>query len=315
MIEGHKKQIEFFSRALKAGRLSHAYILTGKEGIGKKLFAQYAAKALICENNIFFQDCSCPQCTSVDKGSNPDVYFYEPKDDKAKEPKDLNSLDVENIRKIVEAAAMTPLFAKWKVFILDKCEVLSNAQIVAGNALLKTLEEPGSNSIFFLITSRYDLIMPTIRSRSNVIKFSGLSSDEMKKILTKIRPEEKLTDSAVIKSGGSVSKALKLLDGNILKGIDSLSEGDYKGFARILFPPKEKDKEKELIKITAEFVYDKVLEDYEKTGEYRFYLLSEYILEIFRRLAFNVNLDLLKADLLAKIVQSYQSAMKNNIKS
>lgn len=291
-MEGHKKQKDFFEKIIKSARLSHAYIFSGPEGIGKKLFAINAAKSLMCEKGAFFEECSCGECKAIDMGSHPDFYFFSG-----------DELNVENIRKIAETAAMTPLSGKWKIFVLDKAEILSNIQIVAGNALLKSLEEPGANSIFFLITSRYDSVMPTIRSRANQIKFSSLSFEETKVVLSRIRPEEKFLDRIVLQSGGSVSKALKIMDGNIMQACDFLADKDYKRFAESFLTVKDKDD----LKIAVEFVYRNSLERFEKSGgEYKFFLHGEYMLEILKRLQYNINIDLLKADFLSKTIEVYK---------
>lgn len=288
-MEGHKKQIEFFRNAIASGRLSHAYILSGMEGSGKKLFAIKTAKTLVCEKGSFFSECDCPQCKAIDMGAHPDFRIFSPEE-----------LTVENMRSVCESASMTPLSSKWKIYILDGAEVFSASQNIAGNALLKTLEEPGSNSIFFLITSRYSLVMPTIRSRASLVKFGGLSAEEVKNALKTLRPEEKFLDRAALKSGGSVSKALRILDGNALASADFLEAGEYKRFASAILSLKDKEE----IRLAAEFVYVKALEDFKRSGgEYKFYLLGEYMLEILKRLTYNVNADLLKADFLIKTIE------------
>lgn len=291
-MQGHNKQKDFFERTIKSGRLTHAYIFSGPEGIGKKLFAINVAKSLMCEKGSFFEECDCQPCRSIEMGAHPDFYIFSG-----------DELNVENIRKIAETAAMTPLSGKWKVFILDKAEILSNIQIVAGNALLKSLEEPGANSIFFLITSRYDSVMPTIRSRTNRVNFSNLSFDETKITLEKIRPEEKFLDRIALQSGGSISKALKIMEGNVMTVCDFLAEKDYKRFAESFLGIKGKDD----LKIATEFVYRNSLDRFKNSGgEYKFFLHGEYMLEILKRLQYNINVDLLKADFLSKTIEVYK---------
>lgn len=290
MIVGHKKQIEIFRKTLSSGRLSHAYILAGLEGVGKKMFAINAAKSIMCEKGSFFSDCGCHHCVQIDSRSHPDFRIFSG-----------DELNVENMRAMGEVAAMTPLSAKWKIFILDKAEILSTSQVVAGNALLKSLEEPGENSLFFLITSRYDQVMPTIRSRSNVLKFSPLRFEEVKEILQTLRPDENFPDRAAVASGGSVSKALRILDGNIIRAIDFLEAKEYKQFVAAFAAVKDKDD----LKIAAEFAYIKALDKFKKSGGvYKFYLLGSYMLEILKRLQYNVNIDLIKADFLSANIEA-----------
>ena len=213
----------------------------------------------------------------VKAGTYPDLYIY-----------GGNELKVENIRQISESAGMTGLASKWKVFILDEAEKLSNsAQIVAGNAFLKTLEEPGEDCLFLLITSKYEMIMPTIRSRCSVVDFAPLSESDMNNILSNIRPDMDNMADIIKVSGGSVERALMI--------------DNFKKFTDFVLNCNDI----QIIKSVMEFIYPAALEKYKTTGIYSYCAYGEYILEMLKRLNYNINIDLAKHDFVSKTYEVF----------
>lgn len=290
-VKGHLKQIEFFERALKNNRLSHSYIFSGISGIGKRLFAVNLARSLFCKEGSFFEDCSCPACIQVKNGVYPDLHIYSGSD-----------LKVENIRELSENAGMTALSGKYKVYILDEAEKLSNSgQVVAGNAFLKTLEEPSADSIFILITSKYDLILPTIRSRCSLVNFSPLSEDNMAEILKEINPEV-LSDKYILKmAGGSIEKALFFYEQGVDKIVALVEEGRVEKFADYM----QNIKDVKVLKALMESFYPSSLEKYKQTGNMVYSLYGDYILEYIKRLNYNINIDLAKNDFVSKTIEVF----------
>ena len=285
---GHNKQKEFFQRAIQKDRISHSYIFSGISGIGKKLFAINTAKALLCEENSFFTNCTCKSCTQIDNNIHPDLHIYDGKD-----------LKIENIRGISEYADMTAFSGKWKIFILDEAELLSaSAQTAAGNALLKTLEEPASSCLFLLITSKYELILPTIRSRCSLINFSPLSNHDMKNILTQ---HNIYSDSIIRKAHGSIEKALFLHELDMEDITCLLKEKNYKKFTKEILSVDNKI----VLQYVLEQIYPLCLEKFKETGRYSYCQLGDYILEIIRNIRFNVSIDLVKSDLISKSVEVF----------
>ena len=305
MFVGHEKQKEIFRRAITGGRLAHAYIFSGIKGIGKGLFAHNLAKSVLCKNGSFFEECSCPSCTLVSEGTHPDLHIY----GKAKSTfmgaaiNDDTVINIENARTIAESAAMTPLVGKWKVYIIDGADALcASAQgAPAANALLKTLEEPSENTVFFLITDRYDAILPTIRSRAINIPFSPLTAEQIKLIAANIVPKGTFIDRAVSMSGGSVSKTLDILNEKFTDFTAFIKEGNMIKFAA----ETAKLKSWEDLAAAITFVYPEVLDAFKKTGSYSYCLLGYYLLDILKGFNYNINLDIAKADFSSKIIEVF----------
>ncbi len=290
-IAGHLKQQDFFKRVITSGRLSHSYILSGISGIGKRMFACELARSLFCKNGSYFTECTCSSCTQVKAGTYPDLYIY-----------GGSELKVENIRQISESAGMTGLASKWKVFILDEAEKLSNsAQIVAGNAFLKTLEEPGDDCLFLLITSKYEMIMPTIRSRCSVVDFAPLSENDIHNVLSNIRPDMDNMAGIIKAAGGSVERALMIDDLKIGSLINDIESRNFKKFTDFVINCNDI----QVIKAVMEFIYPAALAKYKATGIYSYCAYGEYILEILKRLTYNINIDLAKHDFASKTIEVF----------
>ncbi len=207
-IKGHDFQKNILRRAARDNMISHSYLLAGPAGIGKKLIALEFAKLINCQSgrpiNIDAPEgekCSCGSCSKVDKGIHPDVIYVQ--------YEGVKSIKVEQIREGVEERLFLKSFeGKFKVVIVDEAERMSSG---AQNAFLKTLEEPPPNSVIILITSAPDSLLPTIRSRCQMIKFNALSKDLIYEELT--RREDLTAEQALIcskLSGGSLGKALMI---------------------------------------------------------------------------------------------------------
>lgn len=309
MFVGHEKQTEIFRRAVKSGRLMHAYIFSGIKGIGKRLFAVNTAKALLCRRGAFFSPCGCPSCVQIDMGTHPDLHIYGEKET-SRDGKVLNEdkiINIENVRKIVESAGMTPLEGQWKVYIIDGAHQLADTAQggPAANALLKTLEEPGENTVFFLITDKYEAILPTIRSRAVNVKFSPLTIGQIRQALSGIVQEGSFIDRAALMSGGSVSRTLDILNEKFTDVTLYLKDGDFVKFAAAV----QKFKTQEEISMAVSSVYPEALEAFKRTGRYSYCLLGYYLLDILRRFNYNANIDLIKADFSSKVIEVFSEAV------
>ncbi len=286
---GHDKQIELFLRTIQSNRLHHAYIFSGLKGIGKRYFAVNIAKYLCCEEKIYFSKCVCRSCKTIDDGMHPDVYQY-----------NRESLLADNIRELILNVSMTASVGTYKIVIMDDADVLSSTnQVVAANILLKTLEEPADSTIFFLITDRYDEILATIRSRAVNIMFKPLESHDVKDAVKVLRPDISFIDTAVSLSYGSIGKALDIIDSNIINVNQLLMDKEYIKFIEYI---RSVPDTKTLFMVISN-IYSYVLVLYKETGYYELSELSSYMLEILKRLNYNVNLDLIKSDLASKIVE------------
>ncbi len=202
-IVGHEFQKNILVRAARERIVSHSYLFSGPDGIGKKLVAVEFAKLLNCleEPADGAAPCGCGSCRKIDKGIHPDVILVE--------FTGVKNIKVDQVREEVEERLfLKPFEGRFKVVIVDESERMNNS---AQNAFLKTLEEPPRDSVIILVTSRPSSLLPTIRSRCQLLSFNPLSDELILEILkerTGLSSEEALLSTKL--SGGSPGKALKL---------------------------------------------------------------------------------------------------------
>lgn len=164
---GNEKVKERLSKMLESGRLPHAVIIEGEEGLGKKTLARELARALVCRGES--RPCGeCTQCHKASAGVHPDISEYIPSGT-------ANSFHVDTVREIITDAYMQPNEAEYKVYILADAHCMNaNAQ----NALLKILEEPPEYVIFILTVKSKSALLSTVLSRSTVVTLEGVQPQE-----------------------------------------------------------------------------------------------------------------------------------------
>jgi DNA polymerase III subunit delta' len=168
-IHGHEPQKNILRRALASGRLAHAYLFGGPEGIGKRLMALALVRTIFCNAG---NGCgSCSACRKVDHHNHPDLLILEP---------DGNSIKIEQVRALQKELAYRPLEAPRKVCLIDGAEKLGAN---AGNALLKTLEEPPSRTLLILLSPLPENVLGTIRSRCQRLPFARLPRAQIESVL------------------------------------------------------------------------------------------------------------------------------------
>jgi DNA polymerase III subunit delta' len=190
---------EVLRRLLVSQRVPNALLFAGQEGIGKKRFALELAKSIVCQNPKNSEACDeCASCRRSDKFAFPKsddrdafkkVIFSEHPDIGLVIPYNKNIL-VDAIRETETQANYRPYEAKARFFIIDDADKMNDS---ASNALLKTLEEPPAVSHLFLVSSRPDALLPTIRSRCQTLRFAPISTKETEDYLiknVKIAPED-----------------------------------------------------------------------------------------------------------------------------
>ena len=167
-IIGHGKIINHFQTAIKKGQVSHAYILEGETGSGKKMLAKAFAQALECESGSG-EGCEiCHSCMMAQSGNHPDIIWVS-----HEKP---NTISVADIRSQINGdIAVKPYSGKYKIYIIDQAEKMNEQ---AQNALLKTIEEPPAYAVILLLASHTGYFLPTILSRC--IKLSLKPVDEEK---------------------------------------------------------------------------------------------------------------------------------------
>lgn len=173
-VVGHEKQVELLRQMRLSQRWPHALLLVGPSGSGKKRVALACAQALVCENSVFDWGCGrCGPCIRIEKQQSESLTLLTPDRSMARP-----NIKVEQIRTLLEELSLKAI-GKARIVIVDDAHLM-NAQ--AANALLKELEEPSENVYFILIASDLHQLIATIRSRLQVVRFSALSYEEIKKI-------------------------------------------------------------------------------------------------------------------------------------
>jgi DNA polymerase-3 subunit delta' len=179
---------------LQAARIPGALMFVGEDGVGKKLFALELAKALNCRAPMGVEACDkCPSCVRISQSKFPE--YSDDKDNKERIVRSDHPdvalarpynrvLRINPMREIEQEANFRPFEGRARVFIIEDAHRLNEA---SSNALLKTLEEPPATSHLILITPRPAQLLPTIRSRSQMLRFSPLSPAEIEAHLLKGR--------------------------------------------------------------------------------------------------------------------------------
>ena len=163
-IIGNDMIKDHFKKAIENNKISHAYILTGEAGTGRKSIANAFSMALLCEKGGKEPCMVCHSCKQVLSGNHPDLIYV-----KHEKP---NSIGVDDIREQINDTIMIrPYSSYYKIYIVDEAEKMT---VQAQNALLKTIEEPPSYAVIILITTNQEAFLPTILSRCVQLKLKPL---------------------------------------------------------------------------------------------------------------------------------------------
>lgn len=214
-LTGNSRVKTALKRMMVSDRLPGALLFTGEEGIGKKRFALEIARALNCRTPKDNEACGvCSSCVRIAKLNYPQrddsddwsqiIWTDHPDVGLVVAPKRV--LRVEQMRQIEKEANFRPFEGKARVFLVDEADKLNDA---SANALLKVLEEPPRTSYLILITARPAMLLPTILSRCQMIRFSPLTPDEIETHLVKKDLADKKTARVRARAaGGSIGRAL-----------------------------------------------------------------------------------------------------------
>ena len=195
-------------QALLTAKIAPAYLFSGPRGTGKTSSARIFAKSLNCLSFDQPNPLPCGQCSlcqDISKGNALDIIEIDA----------ASNTGVENIREIIERSRFAPTQARWKVYVIDECHMLSTA---ASNALLKTIEEPPDKVVFILATTNPERVLSTIQSRCQKYDFNRISINDICKHLISIAEKESIAfDNAAIeiiarRSNGGMRDAQSLLD-------------------------------------------------------------------------------------------------------
>jgi DNA polymerase III subunit delta' len=224
-IIGHEKQSENLRLSLLNGRLHHAYLFIGPDGIGKRTLGLAMAQAIHCSEleNDFCGGCGA--CRAIQAGNHADVRVVEPISNK-------NDISIQQVRELEKALSLRSFSGRQKVAIIDPSTLMNWA---AQNALLKTLEEPPQGCVLILIASNAGGLLPTVRSRAFALSFGPLPRQLIVDFLIrKGKTREQAEFLAVLAMGslGTVSKIdkEKMIEKRLewMKTLVSLRAGDYR---------------------------------------------------------------------------------------
>ena len=221
-IKGHEKEIEQIKKMLKNGRIPHALLFSGPEGIGKKTLALELVKYLNCENPDCEQVLSCEQCPSclrINGGRQPELFLIEDSE---------GSIKLEEVKNMASLLSLKSNLSNYKAIIIDNSQLL---RVEAANSLLKIMEEPGEKTIFILISSNENMLLPTIKSRLQKISFTALSEQDLRELAENHKLYSDKLDFLLAYAQGSFGKLKTWLkDSDFLEELKSFQE---------LFPPED----------------------------------------------------------------------------
>jgi DNA polymerase-3 subunit delta' len=269
-VKAQPTAVETLRRALAAGRVHHAYLFDGPDGVGKERTAFGLAQALVCERRAEGASEACGECRACARAVprqgdsrplHPDIVvlergLYDPATIGRKSP-ETQDISIDQVRTLVLArAAFAPLEGRAKVFIVRRAEELS---ISAANALLKTLEEPGARTHFMLLSATADALLPTIRSRTQRVRFGALPDPVVSELLVATGMDRSLADETARLSGGSMATALALGDPEasarreefVSRAMASLEAQDLGGALELAEEAKKGDKGTLVVQIEA----------------------------------------------------------------
>ena len=170
---GHKDILKYISSAVENNRVSHAYILNGERGSGKKMLANLFAMTLLCETGDNEPCGKCHSCKQAESGNHPDIIRVT-----HEKP---NSISVDDIRtQVNNTVDIKPYQGPYKVYIIPQADMMTPQ---AQNAILKTIEEPPSYAVFLLLTENAETLLPTINSRCVMLKLRNIKDTLIKKYL------------------------------------------------------------------------------------------------------------------------------------
>ena len=207
-ILGNEMVKDHFKRAIENHKISHAYILTGEAGMGRKSIANAFAMTLLCEKGGSEPCMTCHSCKQVMSGNHPDLIYV-----KHEKP---GSIGVDDVREQINDTIMIrPYSSYYKIYIVDEAEKMT---VQAQNALLKTIEEPPSYAVIILITTNQEAFLPTILSRCVQMKLKPLKDFTIKNYLTQnLHIPEKDADICAAFARGNLGKAIHLASSDEFK--------------------------------------------------------------------------------------------------
>lgn len=220
-LVGHPQITKYFKNAIIRDSLHSAYLFAGFRGTGKTSLARVLAKSLNCETGITLNPCGeCKTCKHIQKSDAFGVFEIDC----------ATNNGVDYARQLADTASVSGLFKqnyRYKLYILDEAHNLTKQ---AFDALLKTIEEPGTKVIFVLVTTELSKVPDTIKSRCQTFNFGQIDTNSVTNLINRILSEENITldkhivDSVVEAGDGILRDTLTLLDKVVLSEVTTVDE-------------------------------------------------------------------------------------------
>ena len=200
-ILGHEGVISHLQNAISMNKVSHSYIISGEDGLGKRMLADAFAKALQCEEGTDVPCGRCHSCIQAESGNQPDIIHVT-----HEKP---NSIGVDDVRvQLVDDIVIKPYSSRYKVYIIDEAEKLT---VQAQNAILKTIEEPPAYAVIIFLTSNTGVFLPTIMSRCVTLSLKPVKNQLIiEYLMKKCQVPEYQAELCVAFAQGRPGRAVKL---------------------------------------------------------------------------------------------------------
>lgn len=193
MTVGHQKQKEVLRKIVEGKNIPHALLFSGPEKVGKKKIAMEFVKNVFCDKLCG----ECYPCRTIDSGNFPDLTILSPVE---------GNIEIEQVRDLQNRLSLKSYNNSLKVGIVNDAHMMRKD---AQNALLKTLEEPKGDTLLILITAYPEMLLPTIRSRLQQVKFSIVSRKDIEEYLISLGADNEKAKEIAMISSGQIGKAIE----------------------------------------------------------------------------------------------------------
>ncbi len=227
MLVGHQKQWHYLKESAAKRNIAHAYLFYGPPKTGKKTIALRFAKVINCYNSETKPCNECQSCKEIDNNISSNLFFL-------KEAEDKKQIHISQIRELKAKMSLSAAGGGHKVAIIDASQINVHAQ----GALLKLLEEPKGQTAIILVAERINQFLPTIISRCQVLRFSLVAKEEIKKFLIESGADEEEAKEVAALSFGRPGLALEMLTEPKIREFQKRKIEDIKKLSKSLFSQK-----------------------------------------------------------------------------